>query len=111
MEFLTAFAIGLTFAAGVFQILRRNVIRAAIGLMLLTNAISLFLLSSGARVGDYAAYIGTPAGTHSDALPQALILTAIVISLGVTAFVLAMLFVVARRYHTCDSDQLNGLIE
>ncbi len=109
MEIMTAFAIGLTFAVGLFQILRRNVIRAAIGLMLLTNAVNLFLLSTGAYTGAKAAYVGLTGGIQSDALPQALILTAIVISLGVTAFVLAMLFVVARRYDTCDSDEIRGL--
>lgn len=109
MEILTAFAIGLTFALGLFQILRRNVIRAAIGLMLLTNAVNLFLLSSGAYMGEVAAYVGLSAGTASDALPQALILTAIVISLGGAAFVLSMLYIVATRYRTCDSDQITGL--
>jgi multicomponent Na+:H+ antiporter subunit C len=109
MEIITAFAIGLTFAVGLFQILRRNVIRAAIGLMLITNAINLFLLFCGAYVGKDAAYVGTASLAHSDALPQALILTAIVISLGGTAFVLAMLFIVSRRYQTCDSDEICGL--
>ena len=108
MEILTAFAIGLTFAVGLFQILRRNVIRAAIGLMLLTNAINLFLLSTGAYTGVKAPYVGL-IGVQSDALPQALILTAVVISLGVTAFVLAMLIVIARRYKSCDSDDIRGL--
>ncbi len=109
MEILTAFAIGLTFAVGLFQILRRNVIRAAIGLMLLANAINLFLLSTGVFNGEQAPYVGTSAVSLSDALPQALILTAIVISLGTTAFVLSMLYIVARRYKTCDSDEINGL--
>ena len=108
MEILTAFAIGLTFAVGIFQILRRNVIRSAIGLMLLTNAINLFLLSTGAYTGTKAPYVGL-AGILSDSLPQALILTAVVISLGVTAFVLAMLIVIARRYKSCDSDEIRGL--
>ena len=108
MEILTAFAIGLTFAVGIFQILRRNVIRAAIGLMLLTNAINLFLLSTGAYTGVKAPYVGL-IGVKSDALPQALVLTAVVISLGVTAFVLAMLVVIARRYKSCDSDDIRGL--
>ena len=108
MEILTAFAIGLTFAVGIFQILRRNVIRAAIGLMLLTNAINLFLLSTGAYSGVKSPYVGLT-GVQSDALPQALILTAVVISLGVTAFVLAMLIVIARRYKSCDSDDIRGL--
>jgi len=109
MEILTAFAIGLTFAVGLFQILRRNVIRAAMGLMLLANAVNLFLLTTGAFWGAKAPYVGLPVEMQSDALPQALILTAIVISLGTTAFVLAMLLVIARRYDTCDSDQVDGL--
>ena len=109
MEIMTAFAIGLTFAVGLFQILRRNVIRAAIGLMLLANAVNLFLLYSGAYNGQNAPYVGMAAGTLSDALPQAMILTAIVISFGETAFILAMLFVVARRYDTCDGDAVDGL--
>lgn len=109
MELLTAFAIGLTFAVGLFQILRRNVIRAAIGLMLLANAVNLFLLSTGDRFGEQAAYVGPSLGERCDALPQALILTAIVISLGTTAFVLSMLYILARRYNTCDSDNVTGL--
>lgn len=109
MELLTAVAIGLTFAVGLFQILRRNVIRAAIGLMLITNAINLFLLFCGAHVGEQAAYVGASEGAFSDALPQALILTAIVISLGGASFVLSMLYLVSRRYKTCDSDEIDGL--
>ena len=109
MELLSAFAIGLTFAVGLFQILRRNVIRAAVGLMLLANAVNLFLLTAGARLGQAAPYVGATAVARSDALPQALILTAIVISLGTTAFVLAMLVVVAGRYKTCDTDEITGL--
>ena len=109
MEILTAFAIGLTFAVGLFQILRRSVIRSAMGLMLLANAVNLFLLTTGANWGLKAPYVGLPAAQQSDALPQALILTAIVISLGTTAFVLAMVLVIARRYRTCDSDNVSGL--
>ena len=46
---------------------------------------------------------------RSDALPQALILTAVVISLGGTAFVLAMLYIISSRYQTADMDEVNGL--
>ena len=62
MEILTAFAIGLTFAVGLFQILRRNVIRGAIGLMLLANAVNLFLLRASAFTGRKAPYVGQAAG-------------------------------------------------
>ena len=108
MEFLTALAVGLLFAIGVFQMLRRNVIRSVIGLMILANAVNLFLLSTGAYEGKAAAYT-TAVGLRSDALPQALILTAIVISMGGTAFVLAMLYIISARYQTADLDEVNGL--
>ena len=77
-------------------------------MILLGNAINLFLLSTGAYDGVAAAYT-TATGQRSDALPQALVLTAIVISMGALAFVLAMLYVVSARYKTSDMDELTGL--
>ncbi len=109
MEFLTAFAVGLTFAIGLYQVLRRNVIRAAIGLMLTTNAVTLFLFSTGSYHCNQAAYLSEYTGIPCDALPQALILTAIVISLGLSAFVLSLIYVVAWRYKTSNSDTINSL--
>jgi multicomponent Na+:H+ antiporter subunit C len=109
MELLTALGVGMLFATGVFQLLRRNVIRSAIGLMILANAVNLFLLSTGAYLGTEAAYVSSTGAVHSDALPQALILTAIVISMGGTAFVLAMLFIISARYRTSDMDEVKGL--
>ena len=87
MEYLTALAIGALFGLGIFLLLRRNIIRSAMGLVLITNAVNLFLLSTGAYQGRSAPYVAA-AGQRSDALPQALILTAIVISMGAFAFVL-----------------------
>ncbi|MBE2220732.1 MAG: NADH-quinone oxidoreductase subunit K [Anaerolineae bacterium] len=108
MELLTAVSIGLLFATGIFQLLRRNVIRSAMGLMILANGVNLFLLTTGAYDGTSAAYT-TEAGVHSDALPQALILTAIVISMGGTAFVLSMLYIISARYQTADMDEVDNL--
>ncbi len=108
MDLFIALTVGLLFAIGVFQILRRNVIRAVIGLMILANAVNLFLLSSGAYDGLVAPYT-TETGLRADALPQALILTAIVISMGGTAFVLSMLYIVSARYKTADVDGLDQL--
>lgn len=108
MEMITALTVGILFAIGIFQLLRRNVIRSVIGLMILANAVNLFLLSTGAYEGDAAAYT-TAAGVRSDPLPQALILTAIVISMGGTAFVLAMLYIISSRYKTADLDEMDGL--
>lgn len=109
MELLIALAIGLLFAIGVFQILRRNLIRSAIGLIILATAVNLFLLSAGATNGSEPAYTTALEGIRSDALPQALILTAIVISMGGTAFVLSMLYIISARYETSDMDDVDGL--
>lgn len=108
MEFLTAIAVGLLFAVGIFQLLRRNIIRSVIGLVILANAVNLFLISTGAYDGVAAAYT-TTTGERSDALPQALVLTAIVISMGGTAFVLSMLYIISSRYKTADMDEVRGL--
>lgn len=108
MEVLTALAISALFGVGVFQMLRRNVIRSVIGLAILSNAINLFLLAAGAYRGEVAAYASL-VGQRSDALPQALVLTAIVISMGGFALVLAMVYVLSVRYKTSDSDEVKGL--
>ena len=119
MALFTAISIGVLFAISIFLILRRNVIRSAMGLVLLANAINLFLLTAGrtaatsplslrASAGDAPPYDGV-AGAISDPLPQALVLTAIVISMGGLAFVLAMLYVISARYRTSDMDEVQGL--
>ncbi|MFZ2357894.1 MAG: sodium:proton antiporter [Anaerolineae bacterium] len=108
MELLTALAVGALFGVAIFQLLRRNAIRSAIGIILLGNAINLFLLSTGVYNGLVAAYTET-VGQRSDALPQALVLTAIVISMGGLALVLSMLYIVSARYKTSDLDEVTGL--
>jgi multicomponent Na+:H+ antiporter subunit C len=108
MEIITAIAIGAMFGLGIYQLLRRNVIRSAIGMVIISNAVNLFLLSIGAYFGVVESYAKVT-GQRSDALPQALILTAIVISLGGFSFVLALLYVISSRYRTSDSDEVRGL--
>jgi multicomponent Na+:H+ antiporter subunit C len=108
MPVLIAAGIGIVFAVGIYQILRRNLIRSAIGLVILSNAANLFLVACGSRWGLFAPYSGSPAQT-SDPLPQALVLTAIVIAMGGFAFVLAVVHVVALRGRTGDSDDIDRL--
>jgi multicomponent Na+:H+ antiporter subunit C len=108
MDIFTALAIGVLFAIGIYQLLQRSVIRSALGLVIISNAVNLFLLSIGAYDGAVAAY-AKALGQKSDALPLALILTAIVISMGGFAFVLALLYVLTHRYGTMDLDSINKL--
>ena len=108
MELLTALAVGALFGIAIFQVLRRNMIRSVIGLTLLGAAINLFLLSTGAYQGIVAAY-AEATGQRSDALPQALILTAIVISMGGISLVLSMIYVLSARYRTSDVEEVDKL--
>jgi multicomponent Na+:H+ antiporter subunit C len=108
MALILAIGMGVLFGVALYQILQRNVIRSAIGIILLGSAINLFLLATGSLDGVVPAYT-TEVGNQPDALPQALVLTAIVISMGGLAFILAMLYIISARYKTSDLDQLSNL--
>jgi multicomponent Na+:H+ antiporter subunit C len=83
--------IGGLYAAGVYLLLDRSLTRVLVGFLLLGNATNLLLLSSGGYRG-LAPILGYAEPEEmSDPLPQALILTAIVITFGISAFVLAMI--------------------
>lgn len=80
--------VGVLFAVGVYLVLQRNLTRVLVGLGVLAHAVNVMLISSGAT-GD-PPIIAEGGGPYSDPLPQALILTAIVITFGVTAFLLGL---------------------
>ena len=84
LEFLVASAIGLLTAGGIYLTLRMRTFPVILGISLLTYAVNVFLFSSG-RLAVGAPPILTDATQYSDPLPQALVLTAIVISFGMTA--------------------------
>ena len=86
IEFLVASAVGLLTAAGIYLILRRRTFPVILGMSLLTYAVNVFLFASG-RLTVGAPPILTDAARYTDPLPQALVLTAIVISFGMTAVV------------------------
>ncbi|WP_050670442.1 Na(+)/H(+) antiporter subunit C [Luteipulveratus halotolerans] len=78
------------FATGVYLLLARSVVRALIGFMLLSNGANILFLVASGDAGR-APIVGKNDGARmSDPLPQAMVLTAIVIGLGMTAFMLAL---------------------
>ncbi|GAB3354557.1 Na(+)/H(+) antiporter subunit C [Modestobacter lapidis] len=84
--------IGGLYAAGVYLLLDRSLTRVLLGFLLLGNATNLLLLSAGGAAG-LAPILGTvEPGEMSDPLPQAFVLTAIVITFGISAFLLAMIY-------------------
>ncbi|MFN8530573.1 MAG: sodium:proton antiporter [Anaerolineae bacterium] len=110
MNIIFAVATGLMFALGVFQILRRDLIKTAMGFYILFTAINLLFIAVGAYNGMFPAYAqNIERGPLSDPLVQALLLTAIVISFGSYAILLGLIAISARRYQTADSDTLDQL--
>ena len=110
MEALTALIVGLLVAASVYLMLARNFMRFLFGLILLSNAANLVIFASGRMTKGSPALVpygaDTPAGEVGNALPQALVLTAIVIGFGLLAFTLALAFETYRRLRTMDSDKM-----
>jgi multicomponent Na+:H+ antiporter subunit C len=91
---------GVLFASGTFLILQRSLTRIILGVGMLANGVNIVILGIGARSGE-APIIGRD-GEFTDPVPQALVLTAIVIGFGITAFLLAL----AWRGWTIDGNDV-----
>ncbi|KQI70737.1 NADH-ubiquinone oxidoreductase subunit 4L [Loktanella sp. 5RATIMAR09] len=87
MEFLIASAIGVMTAAGIYLVLRLRTFPVILGISLLTYAVNVFLFTSGRVIVGAPPVLRDNITTYTDPLPQALVLTAIVISFGMTAVV------------------------
>lgn len=111
IDFIYSLALGVLFAIGVFQLLRRDLIKAVMGFAMLFTGVNLFILAAGAFRGEAAPYtFNAEQGIQtSDPLVQALILTAVVVSFGSFALVLAMVNIASRRYDTVDTDEISQL--
>ncbi len=105
MELLVASAIGTMTAGGVYLMLRLRTFPVILGLALLSYAVNVFLFSSGRLSIDMSPILSKYGdASYSDPLPQALVLTAIVISFGMTA-VLVMISLGA--YLEADNDEID----
>ncbi|MFA8385948.1 MAG: Na+/H+ antiporter subunit C [Pelagibaca sp.] len=103
MEFLVASAIGTMTAGGVYLLLRLRTFPVILGLALLSYAVNVFLFSSGRLAIDMSPILSKYGeASYTDPLPQALVLTAIVISFGMTA-VLVMISLGAFLESDTDS--------
>src|SRR5690606_34217064 len=91
MMLAVALLVGVLYATGVYLILQRTLTRIVIGLALMGHGANLLLLAAGGRPGRAPLAGGDETG-YADPLPQALALTAIVITFGVSAFLLALAY-------------------
>lgn len=112
MEIILAFVIGGLFTAGIYMLLRRSLLKLLIGLSLMSHATNLLIFTVARLTRGVPPVIGMSESVlqppFADPMPQALILTAIVISFGVTAFALALAFRAYRSVGTDDLDQMQS---
>jgi len=110
VEIVLAFVVGALYAAGLYLLMRRSIVKLIIGLGLLGHAANLLIFTVGRLVRGRPPLVATgatqPVAPFADPLPQALILTAIVIGFGVQAFALVL---IKRAYQATGTDDLDGM--
>lgn len=108
MEVLMSVVVGILFASATYLMLSRSLLRIIIGTGLLSHGAHLLILTMGGLKRGAAPLLGEEASSYVDPLPQALILTAIVISFGVTSFFLVLAYRSYQELGTDDMDRLRG---
>ncbi len=108
MEALVAVLVGVLFACGTFCLMRRSVVKLVIGVMLISQGANLLVFTSGGLLAGRPALVPpdgqVPPAPYGDPLPQAMVLTAIVIGFGLAAFLLAL---TARAHEAVGDDDMN----
>ena len=111
MQTLLVLLAGVLFAAGVYLVLRRNMLRMIFGLVLLSNAVNLLVFAMG-RVARLAPPLvpegaAAPVAAVANPLPQALVLTAIVIGFGLVSFALVLAYRSFVTLGTVETDEMD----
>lgn len=110
MELILVILIGVLYTAGFYMIIRRSFVKVIIGLILLGHAVNLLIFTVGRVSKGIPAFVENSGITEpfADPLPQALILTAIVIGFGLQAFAIVLF---KRAYQTVGTDDLDDMKE
>ena len=110
MEQAFSVLVGLFFAVGIYLMLSRHVVRILLGVAVFGNAVNLLIFTAGRLVREVPPIIAgdatAPVGPMANPLPQALILTAIVISFSFFAFLLVLAY---RAYQEIGTDDTDGM--
>lgn len=105
MELLLASALGIVTACAVYLMLRGRTFSVVLGLSLLGYAINLFIFAMGRLTSGKPPVIDAAASVYADPIPQALVLTAIVIGFGMTGFIVELAL---RARNDTKSDHVDG---
>ncbi|MCR8645404.1 Na(+)/H(+) antiporter subunit C [Paenibacillus sp. N1-5-1-14] len=108
METLMVILVGILISVGTYLILSKQMLRIVLGVSIVGHAVNLLIITSGGLKMGTAPLLGETAPGFTDAIPQALVLTAIVINFAVTALVLVLCYRAYRNFGTDDMEQLRG---
>ncbi len=105
MTLILSLAVAILFASGAYLMLKHDLVRLIVGMVLIGNAANLFIMAAALRIGDAPVY--PIEDETSDPLVQAMTLTAIVISFAVSALVLALAYRVYIAHASVDMRELS----
>ncbi|MCM3693451.1 Na(+)/H(+) antiporter subunit C [Neobacillus niacini] len=109
METLMSILVGLLFAIGVYLILTKTLLRIILGTSILGHGVNLLIITMGGLKKGGPPLLGIKNLTYADSLPQALLLTAIVINFATTALFLVLSYRAYKVLGTDDTEQLRGI--
>ncbi|ALX48151.1 Na(+)/H(+) antiporter subunit C [Lentibacillus amyloliquefaciens] len=108
MEFIILILAGVLFATAIYNLLQKQLLRLVIGSVLLSHGAHLFILTMGELKRGRPPILTDGVENYTDPLPQALILTSIVISFGITSLLLVLAYRTANENETDNMEQLRG---
>ena len=111
MTLIISLAIGVLFASGSYLLLQHDFIKIVGGTMLITHSVNLFIMVSGLSRGTEPIYPLVPGEEVSDPVVQAMVLTAIVISFGVSALLISLIYRVYVSHRSVDIEHLSDFEE
>ena len=106
MTLYAAVMVSVVFASGTFLLLQRDLLRVVVGIILVSNSATLFIIVSGLSRGEVP--IHPFGGSVCDPLVQAMALTALIIGFGVAALLLAMVYRLYVSHHTVDLEEISS---
>jgi len=110
MTFVVALGLGILFAGGTYLMLRRDAIRVVLGSLIISQTANIYLIAMGGKKGGVPilSHHGENHSAVTDPVPQALVLTAIVIGFATTAFLLSLTYRFYEENQEVDLDSLRG---
>ncbi|RCW65291.1 Na(+)/H(+) antiporter subunit C [Saliterribacillus persicus] len=108
MEIIMAILAGILFTTGVYNLLQKQLLRIIIGTALISHGAHLFILTMGKLKRGAPPILDKTITDYTDPLPQALILTSIVISFGVTSLLLVLAYRASKENGTDNMETLRG---